>query len=120
MRIEPTHTDALVLAEVGARLERTRLERNLTQKQLAHEAGVSQATIERIEAGEPVKSNNLVRILRALGRLEALDQLVPEPLPNPVERRKLRGRQRQRASARASGGEEPGPWHWAEGPDPAR
>ena len=120
MRIEATNTDAVVLAELGRRLERTRLERNLSQEQLAHEAGVSRATIERVEAGTPIKSNSLVRVLRALGRLEALDQLVPEPLPNPVERRKLQGRQRQRARARAGRDEEPGPWRWSDEPGPAR
>ncbi len=120
MRIESTNTDAVVLAELGRRLERTRLEQNLSQEQVAHEAGVSRATIERAEAGSPIKSNSLVRVLRALGRLEALDQLVPEPLPNPVERRKLQGRQRRRARARADRGEERGPWRWGDEPGPGR
>jgi transcriptional regulator with XRE-family HTH domain len=111
------NTDAVVLAELGRRLERTRLEQNMSQERVAHEAGVSRATIERVEAGAPIKSNSLVRILRALGRLEALDQLVPEPLPNPVERRKLQGRQRKRARARADREAEPGPWRWADEPD---
>jgi putative transcriptional regulator len=120
MRIEATNTDAVVLAELGRRLERTRLEHNLSQEQLAREAGVSKATIERAEAGSPIKTNSLVRALRALGRLEALDQLLPEPLPNPVERRKLQGRRRQRAHAKAIRGKEPGPWRWSDEPGPAR
>lgn len=118
MRIESTHTDAVVLAELGRRLKRTRLERNTSQAALAQEAGVSVATIERIESGAPVKSNSLVRILRALGRLEALDQLVPEPLPNPVERRKLQGRRRQRARSSSTPAPEPGPWRWGDDPAP--
>lgn len=114
MRIEAGNTDNTVLAEIGRRLAHTRLERNLSQAQLALEAGVSKATIERLEAGDPVKSTSLIRVLRALGRLDALDQLLPEPLPSPVERLKLQGRRRQRARSPRGGDDEPEPWRWGD------
>lgn len=117
MRITPQHTDEVVLAELGARLARTRLERNLTQEQLATEAGVGRATVERIEAGQSTKVASVIRVLRVLGLLEGLDRLVPEPTPSPLERLKLRGKQRRRATgARASRPrtEEPGPWRWGD------
>ncbi len=118
MKIEATLNDNAVLEELGKRLAQTRLERNLSQDRLATEAGVSKATIERLEAGEPVKSTSLIRALRSLGRLEALDQLLPEPLPSPIERIRLQGRRRQRArSSRGGGGEEEkGPWRWGDEP----
>lgn len=115
MRIEAGNSDEVILAELGRRLARTRLERNLTQERLAREAGVSKATVERLESGDPVKSTSLIRVLRALDRLEALDSLLPEPLPNPVERRRLFGRTRRRAStARSTEPDEPGPWRWGD------
>jgi putative transcriptional regulator len=102
VRIEANTPDDAVLGELGERLARTRLERNLSQEGLAREAGVSKRTVERLEAGEPVKSNSLIRILRGLGQLEALDRLVPEPLPSPIERLRSEGRRRRRAgTARA-------------------
>jgi putative transcriptional regulator len=116
MLIEPGNSDEAILSELGRRLARTRLERNLSQQQLAHEAGISKATVERLEAGEPIKSTSLLRVLRSLGMLEALDRLIPEPLPSPVERMRLRGRQRQRAG-RGSRGVPPadaGPWRWGD------
>jgi putative transcriptional regulator len=117
MKIEASNSDDAVLSEVGRRLARTRLERNLSQEQLAIEAGVSKATIERMEAGEPVKSTSLVRVLRALGRLEALDRLLPEPLPSPIERVRLQGRQRRRAaSPRRVKAKEAEPWRWGDEP----
>ncbi len=116
MRLEGGHSDETVLAEIGGRLARTRLERNLSQEQLALEAGVSKATVERLEAGEAVKSTSLIRVLRALGLLEALDRLIPEPLPSPIERLRLQGRQRQRARRGAAEGAagETRPWRWAD------
>lgn len=118
MKIEASLNDSAVLEELGQRLARTRLERNLSQERLATEAGVSKATIERLEAGEPVRSTSLIRVLRSLGRLEALDPLLPEPLPSPIERIRLQGRRRQRARSPRGGQREEGkgPWHWGDEP----
>jgi transcriptional regulator with XRE-family HTH domain len=115
MRIENENSDKAVLDELGARLARTRLEQNVSQEQLASNAGVSKSTVERIETGREVKLTSLVRILRALGRLELLDQLIPEPLPSPIERARIQGRMRRRAaeSQRKDETEQPGPWRWA-------
>ena len=123
MRIETGNTDDVVLGELGERLARTRLERNLGQGQLAVEAGVSKSTVERLETGEPVKMSSFVRILRALDLLDQLDRLLPEPLLSPIERLKTQGRQRKRASGKRGGdprageGDEPGTWTWADPPE---
>jgi|SRR5947209_9424708 len=118
MRISNDNTDAAVLGELGERLARTRLERNLTQEQLARQAGVSPVTVLRLERGEEAKLTSLIRILRALGALDALDRLIPEPTPSPIELVKLHGRRRQRASGAQAGheaiGDEPGPWRWGD------
>lgn len=117
MKIEGYLTDEAVLSELGARLERTRLERNLSQRELAGEAGVERKAVQRIEAGEPVKLTSFIRVLRALGLLDALDQLVPEPLASPIELLKLHGKRRRRASG-ARRGRDPEPqdaaaqWRW--------
>lgn len=113
MRIEPTVGDEAVLRELGARLARTRLEQNVSQQQLAKEAGVSKATVERIETGREVRTGSLIRVLRAVGLLEALDRLIPEPLPNPVERASRQGKRRRRARRRDEGsGPADVPWQW--------
>jgi len=118
VKIERYLTDDAVLVELGRRLERTRLERNLTQRELAAEAGVERKALQRIEAGEPVKVTSLIRVLRALGLLDALDQLVQEPVPSPIELLKLHGKSRRRASGerqkRAPVRDETAPWQWGD------
>jgi transcriptional regulator with XRE-family HTH domain len=120
MRIHHYLTDEAVLSELGARLRRSRLERNLTQRELAAEAGLAHKAIQRIEAGEPVTLTSFIRALRALGLLDALDRLVPEPTPSPIELLKLHGRRRQRASGarrKSPPGQDeatPTPWRWGD------
>lgn len=115
MKITPYNTDEVVLAELGARLARARLERNLTQGQLAAEAGVARATLERMEAGRPARLPSFIRVLRVLGLLDGLDRLLPESTPSPLELLKLHGKQRRRA-APAKHDETPGPWTWGDEP----
>ncbi len=98
MQLSPFMTDDALLAELGARAERTRLERNISQQQLAKDAGVSWRTLQRLEAGEAVGMDKFIRVLRALGLLGNLEALVPEPPPSPIERMKTEGRRRKRAS----------------------
>ena len=74
MKIENLTTDEAILDELGARIARYRLNRNLTQATLAKEAGVSLSTLKRIELGGYSASIvNYIRILRALKVLENLE-----------------------------------------------
>jgi len=95
--IRATDTTDEVLREVGARLRSFRLQQNVTQAELAAAAGVGAATIKRTEAGENTRLATLVKILRALGRLEAMDCFLPEPLISPIQVADQRGIGRQRA-----------------------
>lgn len=99
MQIDPRLTDTAVLEELGTRLKRTRLQRNLTQRKLAEEAGISLATVRNLEDGKPSQLVTLIRVLRVLGLLGGLERAVPEPLPSPIDELRLRGRERRRASS---------------------
>lgn len=99
MKITPLLTDEAVLDELGQRLKQTRLQRNLTQRHLAEEAGVSLATVRSLEDGKPSQLVTLIRVLRVLGLLGGLERAVPEPSPSPIEELRLRGRERRRASS---------------------
>jgi transcriptional regulator with XRE-family HTH domain len=119
MRFTPELTDAAVLKELGARLERRRIEANLTQAQLAEEAGVSKRTLERIEAGVSTDFAMLIRVLRALELIEGLESLVPDLPQSPIALLKHKGRERQRVGRPRKGGSaappQPArPWKWRE------
>ena len=107
-------SDERILRQLGERLARLRLERDLTQATLAEEAGVSKRTVERIEAGHSIQFSSLIRVLRALGLGARLDLLVPPPIASPIERLEHQGKRRRRASsARAESGPKE-PWSWGE------
>ena len=89
-----------VLRELGARLKTLRLQQNLRVQDLAADSGVSPRTIDRLEAGRSVGTENLIRVMRGLGRLQALEAFVPVPEVSPYEIARLRGKVRQRASRR--------------------
>jgi transcriptional regulator with XRE-family HTH domain len=113
MKITKSATDDAVLAELGGRLARIRLERNLTQGQLAEQAGVSKRTVERLETGAVATQLSVfIRVCRVLGMLERFETLVSEPIPSPVAQLKLRGRQRQRASGKKGVETSGKKWHW--------
>jgi putative transcriptional regulator len=94
-------TDHGVLVMLGSRIAEHRLQKNLTQSELAKEAGVSKPTLERLERGNSVQMTNLIRVLRALGMIEHLDLLVPELPPSPLQQLKSQRGKRQRASSKS-------------------
>lgn len=115
MLISAHATDATALAELGERLRRTRIRRELTQQDLAHEAGVSVDTVRRLEAGRAIGTDKLVRVLRATGLLGALDRAIPEAAPSPLERLALRGAERQRVRhSRTRRDADDQGWTWAD------
>lgn len=122
MQFANSESDQAVLAEVGARVQELRLERNLTQGEVARESGLSKITVERLEAGQPTELLTLIRALRVLGLLELLNLALPEPLPSPIDALRLRGKVRRRASGtRAPSGPASaaqGRWNWADQSSP--
>jgi transcriptional regulator with XRE-family HTH domain len=101
-------------ADLGKRLEQIRLSRNIPQAQLAEEAGVSRRTITRLENGQGVSLDTLIRVLRALGLADRLAALLPDPSVRPIERVRLKGRERQRA--RPKRGRTSDDWTWGDKP----
>lgn len=95
-----TKRTAEVLAELGHGIKRTRIGQEYSQAALAERAGVGIATLQRVEAGRGGTMETLIKVLRALRRLDALELLLPEPEVSPLELAKMSGRPRQRVRKR--------------------
>lgn len=90
-------TDSAIAAEIGQRIEQMRLEQNLTQQQIADEIGLSRLSYRKLVHGAG-KFQNIIAVLRVLGRLDLVEGFVPQTAFSPIQQLKLRGKQRRRAS----------------------
>ena len=100
------------LRTLGESLAAQRLGRNLTQQDLAREAATSVSTIRRLEDGENVSIEALVRILDALKLGDRLEALAPPPGVRPMDRIRL-GAERKRARARPKA-QPASKWAWGD------
>lgn len=91
-----------IVARLGKEVKRIRLERNLSQAEVAERAGLDRTTVGKLEAGRAATLLTVVQVLRAIGRLDLLDAFHQEPQPTPymlVEaQEKYLKQQRKRAS----------------------
>ena len=75
--------DEKVVTQLGKELRRMRLERNLSQAEVANRAGLDRTTVVKLEAGRAATMLTVVQVLRAMDRLELLDAFHAEPQPTP-------------------------------------
>jgi transcriptional regulator with XRE-family HTH domain len=73
-----------IQAELGERLRRLRLNRNIDQATLAAKAGVSERTVRVLETGKGSTLDTFIRVLKALDALPNLDAIAPSPGISPV------------------------------------
>ena len=97
--------------DIGARLAKLRLSRNITQRHLAREAGVALGTLGRLERGEPTSLDTFLRVAAALELTDGLLLAIPENPISPIQRLDGRGRDRLRARPKRDRGPAP-PWAW--------
>lgn len=84
--------------EIGRRIRRIRLRRNMTQQRLATKAGIGRLAVARAEEGSIKSVRVLLAIARALGHLGDFDLLFDVPDVSPREIALLKGKRRIRAS----------------------
>mgnify|MGYP002632004830 FL=1 len=114
MKFTEKSSDSAILEELGSRIAQHRLNRNLTQEDLAKEAGMSLRTLVRIERGYPSQMPSIVRLLRVLRLLANMEALIPEPPVSPVQQLKMEGKKRKRASSKSVMPTSKQPWSWGE------
>jgi transcriptional regulator with XRE-family HTH domain len=71
--------------ELGTRLRRLRVDRNLTQAELASRANLNRDTVQQLERSGKGSVASLLSVLWALGERDALDKLAPRPGFSPIQ-----------------------------------
>lgn len=90
-------SDKKIEKELGCRVKTLRLQKNVTQKELADTTLLSLNTIKSLELGK-AKLSTIIVVLRELGVLDQLNNFIPESSISPLQLVKMQGKQRQRAS----------------------
>ncbi len=85
-----------ILLKIGSRIRETRIRQDKTQAELALASGVTPLTVANIEKGKSVSTLILISVLRELGLLENLENLVPEAKISPLQLKKIQGKKRSR------------------------
>ncbi len=111
-----TSPSATIAATLCKRLEEIRLGNNISQAELARQAGVSRSTMTRIADGQSISLDSFIRVVKALGLADHLAALLPDPDVRPVELVRHAGRHRRRASGKRKA---PEPWSWGDDGDEA-
>lgn len=90
-----------VVAELGKRLQKQRLQQNLTQAALAKKLGVSVPTISNLENGKNTTLETFISVVFALGLQTELQDLFNQPSLTIAELDKAAQPKRQRARSKA-------------------
>jgi len=97
-------SDQSAVVELGKLLKQIRLNTNMTQEALAQKSGLDRSTISQLENGRAATILTLVQVLRALQKLELMENFVEEKI-SPIKALKTLGKERQRASTRKDDGD---------------
>lgn len=114
MKITKLLTDDAVVAEIGHRISRRRVEFNMTQADVAKKAGMSKKTVENIESGASSQMSTIIRIFRVLDLMDNLDHLIPELGSKPMDLLKQKRKIRVRASKARDKKTTSKKWKWKE------
>jgi transcriptional regulator with XRE-family HTH domain len=115
MKFDGQNTDTALLKLLGERIAGVRLGRNLTQAQVAEQAGLGLRTVQRLELGATAtRLSGFLRVCRVLGLVENFESLIPEPPISPIAQLKLQGKKRQRAARKTTRPSKPRAWTWGE------
>ena len=106
--------DDKIEASLCSRLESERLQRNITQAELARQAGISVRTVRRMEKGEGISLATFIRVLKALQLEDRLEALLPPQEISPIQRVSKSTYVRERASGLRSSKKPTEPWKWGD------
>ena len=91
-------SDKAIVRDIGKRIRQMRLNKNISQNTLSEKIGIHRVTLSKIERGQQISLLTLIQIMRGLGELQRLENIVLEDIISPIQLAKLQGKKRKRAS----------------------
>ena len=91
-------SDPAILKELGQKLKAFRLQKNITQEEMARKIGLNRVTIGEIEKGRPSSLLTFIQLLRGLDKLELINTITSIPTVSPIQVAKSAKGTRKRAS----------------------
>jgi len=91
-------SDPAILEVLGDFIQKTRLQKNKTQQEVAAAAGINRSTIVQIENGRGATLLSFIQILRALEQLHLFQNFEIRQQLSPLQLAKIDHNKRQRAS----------------------
>ena len=95
--MELTESPAAIAAELGERLQQARLNADMTQAEVARQAGITRKLVGRAEKGS-AQLETMIAIMQALNLTDQLEVFLPAQEISPIQLVKMQGQKRQRAS----------------------
>jgi len=90
-------SDLEIVMEICQTLKQMRINKNISQQEIAERSGLDRTTISRMESGRPVSLLTLVQVLRALDKLEVLNVFKAYQIESPIKLLKEEEKKRKRA-----------------------
>ena len=87
---------------LGKFIKHHRVDKNISQDELATKAGLSRPTISLMERGKSMNLNSIIRVLRVLNLLYLFDAIKITQTISPIEMLKIQEKQRKRSSKKRS------------------
>lgn len=95
--------DPEIVKDICQAVKQMRINKNISQQQIAEMSGLDRTTISRMESGRAVNILTLVQVLRALDKLDILNVFSTEQVISPIRLLKEEERKRKRAGKTKKG-----------------
>lgn len=86
MHITDTAPIESLIESIGKSLETRAKQVKLTRTDISRMTGLNRNTVSAALAGDDIRLSSLLRILRALGHMDTVSQLLTPPKPTPLEK----------------------------------
>jgi predicted transcriptional regulator len=88
-------TDKEIIKELAFRCDAIRVDKKLTEKDVSKVGGTTIDAIYRFKTGKNISITNFIKILRGIGEIDMLDQLLREDSPKSIRKDKISKRKKR-------------------------